>query len=1055
MPMLRGARRVAGEDKESEMTPLSSSLDELSRQAKMRKSPSKGSRRSSAGGLGKPRLKRDASILFEDDLAAKEAEKVDETFKVAWQLWIPENQEIEDSDDEDEDLGGSAKPIAILPVQEMLQKIKVKSVRIQAVQGFILYMIFMLTLCTSISLELQMEEASEIETSVKRYVTQAGGANVEDLTAIKNQEEFWDWAEHGLLPSLFPDEQWYNQEAWTQDESGYIQLYTKLAMDFQMVQHRVDVEELGEGDRFFPFVTKSWPAYGTATRSVKPFGPSHDPAKYTYEPDNVGEFGGGGFFMRFPRDQPDLAYETLRELKSDKWTDKQTRAVFIDFPVYNKNRKFFVVVAIKVDFDPSGTAHVQFDTESFRVEVFTEARDYVRVVFLIATVGMALLQLKLHYNMAQEFQDKSAYLKAFWNKFDLVRLALFFVAVILYVWILRHPIYTEMTLPPTKFYNFQELIVYKKVYVTIQAVDLLLTIICVFKYLSPFPRLGIFVHTFQRALADLSRFMCVVLLLIFGFSVMGHILFGTRVKEFSTIEDSFFASFNMMIGENYFYELADATSLVQAALFFFPFIIMVSLVLFEMITAILLAAYDQLQDHFQNGDDVDVHGEVWKTIFLGRQPTIYEQTQSIKHICLRVMRPGFCRRFFRAFGEHLKKKGKTKGMNIQRVNDFSEKHLMELLDPDRSFRLSGKLSPSVKRKIMRAQERVDYGDPIVQSARCLTIYEFCYLLHAFRDTDKNIRIGNSKGSQSFQVGEDTVAWGISQAIFRLYSKPVPKLQVEDQHTKFVTNSLTRLTQSVRLIEDKLQIHLSKSEILDNKKSGALNFASKKRMIRLQKDAERSLYNRLDTLEERDLKESPVERGHSDSGDSTEGPRGGSMPEYPKRRPRDKLTEKSASVGERELKGPSRTSSPVPSRGVDAALHQLAEDGGPEPKSPTRNSLAHLSEDLQNVIRSARTSDVKMPTMSRSAGISDDIVPFGGGGEETKDFEATVSQRGRRRRRPTSRETRTTVSSITPPRSEASPSGAESDSSLLRRPSGRAEGGGGLIRLDSWQDDEHL
>eukprot|EP00636_Phaeomonas_parva_P005670 CAMPEP_0118851046 /NCGR_PEP_ID=MMETSP1163-20130328/634_1 /TAXON_ID=124430 /ORGANISM="Phaeomonas parva, Strain CCMP2877" /LENGTH=892 /DNA_ID=CAMNT_0006783309 /DNA_START=309 /DNA_END=2988 /DNA_ORIENTATION=+ len=847
MPMLRGARRVAGEDKESEMTPLSSSLDELSRQAKMRKSPSKGSRRSSAGGLGKPRLKRDASILFEDDLAAKEAEKVDETFKVAWQLWIPENQEIEDSDDEDEDLGGSAKPIAILPVQEMLQKIKVKSVRIQAVQGFILYMIFMLTLCTSISLELQMEEASEIETSVKRYVTQAGGANVEDLTAIKNQEEFWDWAEHGLLPSLFPDEQWYNQEAWTQDESGYIQLYTKLAMDFQMVQHRVDVEELGEGDRFFPFVTKSWPAYGTATRSVKPFGPSHDPAKYTYEPDNVGEFGGGGFFMRFPRDQPDLAYETLRELKSDKWTDKQTRAVFIDFPVYNKNRKFFVVVAIKVDFDPSGTAHVQFDTESFRVEVFTEARDYVRVVFLIATVGMALLQLKLHYNMAQEFQDKSAYLKAFWNKFDLVRLALFFVAVILYVWILRHPIYTEMTLPPTKFYNFQELIVYKKVYVTIQAVDLLLTIICVFKYLSPFPRLGIFVHTFQRALSDLSRFICVVAILIFGFSVMGHILFGTRVEHFSTITGSFFLSFNMMLGENYFYSLADATTLFQAVLFFFPFIIIVTLILFEMITAILLATYDQLQEHFKTRDEVDVLGDVCKTLLLWRRPTIYEQTLPISHILRYVVRPGA---IYRILGGFWHRRTPDDVSHVEHVSQFTEKHLLLLFDKSHTFRSYGVLGEDVKQQIEDAQDQVDGGHPLIHSQRLVTEKQLCFLLCSLDESEDSICIGAGRrlydDDDASIAKQNMVAADIAKRLFMLYAKPVPKLGVQERVNINLTTGVTRLTRMLAKVMENLGVEDDDEEIEGGEVE--MDFASPKRMIKHAATARKTLLSKTSTLQ---------------------------------------------------------------------------------------------------------------------------------------------------------------------------------------------------------------
>jgi len=57
----------------------------------------------------------------------------------------------------------------------------------------------------------------------------------------------------------------------------------------------------------------------------------------------ISEYGGGGYTQVLPL-TPNEAKEVIQYLKDNLWIDRATRAVFIDFTVYNANINLFCVV---------------------------------------------------------------------------------------------------------------------------------------------------------------------------------------------------------------------------------------------------------------------------------------------------------------------------------------------------------------------------------------------------------------------------------------------------------------------------------------------------------------------------------------------------------------------------------------------------------------------------------------------------------------------------------------------------------------------------------------
>jgi len=65
-----------------------------------------------------------------------------------------------------------------------------------------------------------------------------------------------------------------------------------------------------------------------------------DGTSYTGE---ISDYGGGGFTQVLPMTK-DEAKVVIQYLKDNLWIDRGTRAVFVDFTVYNANINLFCVV---------------------------------------------------------------------------------------------------------------------------------------------------------------------------------------------------------------------------------------------------------------------------------------------------------------------------------------------------------------------------------------------------------------------------------------------------------------------------------------------------------------------------------------------------------------------------------------------------------------------------------------------------------------------------------------------------------------------------------------
>ena len=75
-------------------------------------------------------------------------------------------------------------------------------------------------------------------------------------------------------------------------------------------------------------------------------------------------------------------------------------------------------------------------------------------------------------------------------------------------------------------------------YNTINGINIFLCLLRFLKYCDFQPRMGVVTRTLARAFQDLAHFFILVFVVMLMYTFLGQIVFGSKIKQFSTIAQS-------------------------------------------------------------------------------------------------------------------------------------------------------------------------------------------------------------------------------------------------------------------------------------------------------------------------------------------------------------------------------------------------------------------------------------------------------------------------------------------------------------------------------------
>lgn len=286
----------------------------------------------------------------------------------------------------------------------------------------------------------------------------------------------------------------------------------------------------------------------------------------------------------------------LHELRACGFLEGGARAIAINIPLYNVDQDIFGIYRFLVEFMETGYVW------KFENYYFIDAKEYLAngnyvPIFLQAFMLMFItfyvgdMCYQLHSSVTHGLTWK--YFRDMWNWVEIMNNSVF-VAVIYF----RLKFYSSEVLNAAsgdylieeEYINIELCGYQYDMELGLVAFNILVSFLKVFKYLKPFPRFYMPWATVGRAFPDLLCFLFLFLGCMTSFIIVGNLTFGKQMRAFRTFNSGIKTMILFLLGDFSYDEMPHINKVI-APIFFYGYIILMVLIMFNMATAILLDAY--------------------------------------------------------------------------------------------------------------------------------------------------------------------------------------------------------------------------------------------------------------------------------------------------------------------------------------------------------------------------------------------------------------------------------------------------------------------------------
>lgn len=426
-------------------------------------------------------------------------------------------------------------------------------------------------------------------------------------------KDFWQFLQGPLVNGLYTNfETWYDQSNTTDQNLGYIFYQNKLLGEPRIMQIRINNGQCKMAKNFQSSINNCYPPYSSSYQSKDPFGKALQPGfqsnDVTYNAwmfqidDQGGSYSGlissypaNGYMITLGKHSSE-ALAIIQDLESNKWIDLYTRAVIIDFTVYNGNVNLFNQIRLVMEFPSTGGIFNTFTVRTSKLLRYVSGFDFVvlgfECLFLAFIIYYTLEEtVDICYNGCKYFKD-------LYNLIDWVILGLSYATIGLSIYrtIQVNVLLDKLLVSGTsKFENFDNLTYYQEVFNQMSAVVVFITWIKIFKYVALNKTLDQLNLTLTNSAKDLLYFFVMFGIVFIAYAMLGYMLFGELHPDYNTFQKTLFTLFRILLGDFDFIGLR-ANYPTLGPIYFMTFVFIGFFVLLNMFMGIINSAYTKVKE---------------------------------------------------------------------------------------------------------------------------------------------------------------------------------------------------------------------------------------------------------------------------------------------------------------------------------------------------------------------------------------------------------------------------------------------------------------------------
>ena len=301
-------------------------------------------------------------------------------------------------------------------------------------------------------------------------------------------------------------------------------------------------------------------------------------------------YGGGGYVAELSINKR-VSEDVITELKNNRWIDRNTRAVFLEFTVFNSNVNMFAFATLLMEFPATGGALPFANVYTFRLYMHVGSVGafvmFCEVVFLI---------LLIYYTVCEilDFKKKRLeYFRNFTHVLQMIIIILSVCTIAMYVYRLNmtSTVIAELKANAERFANFPRLAFLDRCYIYSLAFVVFLTTIKLILLLQFNMKVAIFTATVSRAAKPIFLFLINFVIIFFAYAQFAYLVFGSFTYDYRDMLSTIEALFGLMLGEMNLEDLFRSNSLIFRV-YFVSFVLLNYFALMNMFISVIVEAYE-------------------------------------------------------------------------------------------------------------------------------------------------------------------------------------------------------------------------------------------------------------------------------------------------------------------------------------------------------------------------------------------------------------------------------------------------------------------------------
>ncbi|UJR16871.1 hypothetical protein I4U23_003769 [Adineta vaga] len=438
-----------------------------------------------------------------------------------------------------------------------------------------------------------------------------------DYIKISTIDQYWNWLENSFVENLRA-QQWYNDEQ-PKNLNGFINDKSNRLIGWAtMRQLRIRSQSCQVQKELISICHHDYSLFNEDKNSYKPrwsnqtlqnysaiirqsfqYRSSKELDTYMYV-GNYGSYVGGGYVYEFRGRLSDLR-SNLSQLQQLGWIDRQTRAVLIEFTLYNPNVQLFTSVTFLIEILSTNGVYPSARFEPVNFSTFTSIHQLICIIiYMLLIIYFMWIEIRLLIEL------KWKYFHRFWSYIDNGIIICSWTSIGIYIW--RYHEYQRISqlFEQTNGYiniNLQFIVYINDILTYLYGFCCFFGTIKLIRLCRFNQRLNLFLQTLKYARKRLLSFGMMFSIVFLSFVCLFYLLFISKISSTATLLSTIQILFEMTL-MNF-----DAQELSGAAAFLGPFcfclyIIFVVFICMSMFISIIYDSYQHAKENFDHNQEI-------------------------------------------------------------------------------------------------------------------------------------------------------------------------------------------------------------------------------------------------------------------------------------------------------------------------------------------------------------------------------------------------------------------------------------------------------------------